>query len=165
MSAFKRILIGTDFTDCSRKAIARAVHGLANEPGTVVRVVHVLQGEIPNPLYAHYQGPDPEQKEQARVDALAMMQKLVPDSLGDGIEIEYVTPEGDPVVEMLNQAKEFQADVVVLGTEGRTGLRGLLMSSVAEHVVRESVNGSMGRSLTYWNPSPVSRRHYSLDPV
>jgi hypothetical protein len=50
----------------------------------------------------------------------------------------YFTPIGLPKEEILNTAKEWQADLIVMGTHGRTGLLHLVMGSVAEHIVRHA---------------------------
>ncbi len=47
--------------------------------------------------------------------------------------------EGKPYESILNVAKEWEADLIVLGTHGKTGLTHLLMGSVAEKVIRHSV--------------------------
>jgi universal stress protein A len=45
---------------------------------------------------------------------------------------------GDPASEIVRIAEEEKADMIVLGTHGRTGMSRLLMGSVAEAVVRRS---------------------------
>lgn len=47
-------------------------------------------------------------------------------------------PEGFPKEEILNTAKEWEADVIVMGTHGRTGLSHFFQGSIAEHVVRHA---------------------------
>lgn len=47
-------------------------------------------------------------------------------------------PEGIPREEIINTAVEWNADLIVIGTHGRTGLEHLLMGSVAEYIVRHS---------------------------
>lgn len=54
------------------------------------------------------------------------------------IVAEHRLEVGDPVPTILTVAKEIRADLIVLGTHGRTGLGRLLMGSVAEHVVRKA---------------------------
>lgn len=59
--------------------------------------------------------------------------------LYDGIdEVIRFTPEGFPQNEIINTAKEWEADVIIMGTHGRTGLIGLFMGSVAEYVIKHS---------------------------
>ena len=57
----------------------------------------------------------------------------------DGIdEVVRFTPEGFPTNEIINTAKEWDADLIVIGTHGRTGLAHLLEGSVAEHVIKHT---------------------------
>lgn len=46
--------------------------------------------------------------------------------------------DGKPAAKIVETANEWKADYVVVGTHGRTGISHLLMSSVAEHVIRHS---------------------------
>jgi nucleotide-binding universal stress UspA family protein len=46
--------------------------------------------------------------------------------------------EGEPARTIVDLAREAGADLIVLGSHGRTGLDRLLMGSVAEHVVRKA---------------------------
>jgi nucleotide-binding universal stress UspA family protein len=54
------------------------------------------------------------------------------------VRIESTVMEGDPVEMILRAAEETNSDVIVMGTHGRTGLRRLLMGSVAEGVGRKA---------------------------
>ena len=46
--------------------------------------------------------------------------------------------EGDPRMEIVEEAKRSQADLIILGSHGRTGVARWLMGSVAEYVVRHA---------------------------
>ncbi|HEY2848176.1 MAG TPA: universal stress protein [Pyrinomonadaceae bacterium] len=52
--------------------------------------------------------------------------------------IERIIPQGHPRDEILACAERWEADVLVLGTHGRTGLLHLVMGSTAEYIVRHS---------------------------
>ena len=52
--------------------------------------------------------------------------------------VRYVTAEGDRATVILTTAREAGCDLIVIGTHGRTGLKRLLMGSVAEEVVRNA---------------------------
>jgi nucleotide-binding universal stress UspA family protein len=54
------------------------------------------------------------------------------------VQLERRLVEGDAAPEILHQAGEVKAGLIVMGTHGRTGLGRLLMGSVAEHVVRKA---------------------------
>ena len=55
-----------------------------------------------------------------------------------GISIEKRIVEGQPAAEILRLAEELPADLIVVGSMGRTGLSRFLLGSVAEKVVRNS---------------------------
>jgi len=57
---------------------------------------------------------------------------------GGAHNIHEFTPEGDPREEIIAVANEWGANIIVVGTHGRTGLTHLLMGSTAEYVVRHS---------------------------
>ena len=63
------------------------------------------------------------------------LEAIQPD--GEPIPGEHRLVEGDPVIEILAMAAESNCDLIVMGTHGRTGLRRLLMGSVAEQVMRK----------------------------
>ena len=56
--------------------------------------------------------------------------------LNPNIPVRHVLLEGDPAEEIIRHAAEARADLIVMGTHGRTGLARLLMGSVAEKVLR-----------------------------
>lgn len=55
------------------------------------------------------------------------------------LEVECFTPEGEPQEEILGAILSWEADLLVVGTHGRTGLKHMLMGSTAEHLIRHSV--------------------------
>jgi nucleotide-binding universal stress UspA family protein len=66
-----------------------------------------------------------------------LLEQLQP-AVRAGIEVPLVTREGDPVNEILEQAKRMQADLIVLATHGRSGFDRLALGSVAEKVLRKA---------------------------
>jgi len=73
------------------------------------------------------------QRDEAH-EVLEKVKKLYPGNL----PVTEFVPEGDPREEIIDVAEKWGADIIVLGTHGRTGLTHLLMGSTAEHVVRHS---------------------------
>lgn len=53
-------------------------------------------------------------------------------------ELMKFMPEGHPTEDITKTAETWEADLIVMGTHGRTGLKHLLMGSIAEHIVRHS---------------------------
>jgi nucleotide-binding universal stress UspA family protein len=63
---------------------------------------------------------------------------MVADVFGDDAgSVTTVLAVGRPVEEILRHARAYRADLLVVGTTGRTGVERLLLGSVAEKVVRE----------------------------
>lgn len=56
----------------------------------------------------------------------------------DGNDLVKLMPEGKPKEDIIKTAEAWKADLIVIGTHGRTGLKHLLLGSVAEQVVRHS---------------------------
>lgn len=65
-------------------------------------------------------------------------QQMLVDKVFKDYKVWTFVEEGKPFEVILNVAKEWDADIIVLGTHGRTGLSHLLMGSVAEKVIRHS---------------------------
>ncbi len=65
-------------------------------------------------------------------------QQMLMDRVFKDFKVSNFVEEGKPFEEILRVAEEWEADLIVLGTHGRTGLSHLLMGSVAEKVIRHS---------------------------
>ena len=65
-------------------------------------------------------------------------QKIIMYKVFKDIQVSAFVEEGKPFEMILKAAGEWQADLIVVGTHGRTGLSHLLMGSVAESVIRHS---------------------------
>jgi nucleotide-binding universal stress UspA family protein len=66
--------------------------------------------------------------------ALARLRDLVPDAYRETWDVEIAV--GRPADTIVRLAREYHADLIVMGTHGRTGLEHMVMGSVAEKVVR-----------------------------
>lgn len=127
----KKIVFPTDFSHCGDAALQLATV-LARDSGASLLIVHV---EEPPVAYGggemYYGMPDP-----ASEDLLRMLREIVPTDPAVPYEHRLVT--GDPSAAIVRLAEEEEADMIVMGTHGRTGLTRLLMGSVAEAVVRRA---------------------------
>lgn len=129
MKALTHILVATDFSAASERALKTAT-GLAARFGAAITVVHVVEGApVPYPLT-----PAPWLVESAN----AHLGKTVAALQAEGLNATGVLRVGVAWREICSAAGELSPDVVVLGSQGRHGLPRLVLGSVAEHVVRES---------------------------
>src|SRR5262249_32057374 len=126
------ILQPTDFSDHSRYAF-RLACALARDYGARLVVLHV----VAMPVAVFDEGvvlpPDPVGLRAAAQEQLNGCQ--VPHA---DVRAERGLEEGDPVEAILRVAHQVHADLLVMGTHGRTGLGRLLMGSVAEQVLRKA---------------------------
>jgi nucleotide-binding universal stress UspA family protein len=132
MIAIKNVLVATDFSEASQKALAYG-QNLARAFGGRLHVLHVADviATTASQFYPDHPG-DPEMRAESL--ALKHLRSLVPDS-----EARLAARiAASPAVAIVEYARTIQADVIVLGTRGRSGVQRLLLGSVAEHVVRHA---------------------------
>jgi nucleotide-binding universal stress UspA family protein len=135
-SEAKTFLVPTDFSACARKAAEEALILSKSFSGRVV-FFHVLDFSPAYTIaYAHDLGvsvplspPSPEEIEpewKAFLSGLPL----------ENADWEKLTEEGQAATAIVRQAAHMQADMIVIGTHGRSGLPHMLLGSVAEKVVR-----------------------------
>jgi nucleotide-binding universal stress UspA family protein len=131
MVPFKTILFATDFSPTS--AVAFKVAGaLARDYRARVIALHVIEPvRVGFSEYGSYVGPEEDK-------GLAMESLRAIDAPSPRVTLEYRLLEGDPATVIVETAAETGADLIVLGTHGRTGLSRLVMGSVAEEVLRRA---------------------------
>lgn len=154
---YDQILYPTDGSTGSEAAAAHVAE-LASAFDATVHVLHVvdtpegglgtsgavtdeenqgLSGQSPEGGYigGHEDAPDADDIEAKLTEHVAGLTEQSPGSF-DGIDMRTVVRHGDPHTAILEYADENDADLVVMGTSGRTGVERYLLGSVAEKVVR-----------------------------
>jgi nucleotide-binding universal stress UspA family protein len=137
----RRVLVATDFSATGDQAIPWAY--AAVPAGGVVKLVHVLTPwEVPSPLVPHYDPKRTNRGEYKRMvnEARDKLAALVPwEAAADGIESELeVISDRDPAHAIHAAATRFGADLICLGSRGRSGLSEVLLGSVARAVFAQS---------------------------
>lgn len=127
MSFTHTIIHPTDLSEASSHAFELAC-ALARDQGARLLVVYVVPPPTCHAETLVQREPDFEQ------DLLALVRTLK-DPQGR-IMIDHQLLYGDPVEEIVRLASESGANLIVMGTHGRTGLRRVLLGSVAEKVLR-----------------------------
>jgi nucleotide-binding universal stress UspA family protein len=126
-----RIVVGYDGSDAARRALERAAALADGTEVTVVSVVHMLRpvgrGPGPEPL-------DPE--EVARRDrALEESRELLAER---GVAARTVEGVGDPAAVLVEEAREWGADLIVVGTRGLGLGERIVLGSVSTKVVHHA---------------------------
>jgi nucleotide-binding universal stress UspA family protein len=131
---YEKILIAVDSSEYSKNATLKGFE-LAHQLNAKVALLYVVDtskalGNIDAGVFP--------------AEALKTLKKEVTQTLDqlvkmyNGKELVKFMPEGHPMEEVLKTAETWWADLIVMGTHGRTGLKHVLMGSVAEHIVRHS---------------------------
>ncbi len=135
---YKRILVAVDGGDIAELAVKEAIM-LAKHDGAQLRLIHVVDEGV---AYWGAGGPILDTVFDAMRDAgQAVLDRAVAAVRKAGIKVETLLPEtvGQPVANVIvEEAKRWPADLIVIGTHGRHGLEHLLLGSVAEGVVHLS---------------------------
>lgn len=140
MPSVTRILVPIDFSPSARAALEYAAY-LAGRLGAAVEVLHAY--EPPG-----YVGPDTlavlpiaashQEWTETRAELERQIGALLAGIPGLPASRTLLVEAGEPADTILRVASEVGADLVVMGTHGRTGLSRLLIGSVAEAVLRRS---------------------------
>lgn len=138
MIEIRRILCPVDFSDHSRRALDHAI-AVARWYKSTVTVLRVYSSA---PVAAFGPGPvifEPIILTATDRDQLLTDLKAFADAeRAPGVPIECVVREGNAATEILAQAATMKADLLVIGTHGRSGFERLVLGSVTEKVLRKA---------------------------
>jgi nucleotide-binding universal stress UspA family protein len=139
MTEYRTLLVPYDFSPHARAALSTAID-LGQRLGADLHLLHVVQ----SPSHAYGYGAYGASAVPPPVDMVAVregaMQSL--QAVADGIEALPKKPEphvveGTGTADMIREAAaELSADLIVMGTHGRTGLAHVFLGSVAERTLR-----------------------------
>ena len=136
MARYSRILHATDYSKASARALAEAV-ALAKQNKAELLVLHVIE-----PVAAYVTGEDiggaelyMKLEETTKRQAQTSMNKLVEQLKKSKVNVKSLLRRGIPHEQIVSAAQNRRANLIVIGTHGRTGLSKLFMGSVAGKVV------------------------------
>jgi nucleotide-binding universal stress UspA family protein len=139
---FKNILIPTDGSDFSQRAVARGI-GLAAALGAKVTAYFAAPPATPivfrNHLPVGYAPPDDHQRmiDEAVAKCLGVVEQAAKTA---GVACESVHSTSDfPDEEILKVAEKHACDLIVMGSHGQSGLRGLILGSIAQKVINKAM--------------------------
>ena len=138
MPGRRRVLHPSDFSSASRPAFRKAIDLAKALRGDLV-LVHVLPFVVVPVMMAEGYIPAAtldELQETARAVAQRHLNRLGAQAKQAGVRVSSRLVVGDPVDDrIVRTAKAVHADMIVMGTHGRTGFRRFLLGSVAARVV------------------------------
>ena len=133
MAMIETILVATDGSPASSAAADEAIDlaGRLQARLIVINVVNVPEVAAASAMF-------PGTAVAAREEADAIARAVVDDAMRAGVAATYLTWEGQPGEAIVAAAEAESADLVVVGTHGRSVIGRLLLGSVSEYVVRHS---------------------------
>lgn len=130
----RRILHPSDFSKASRAAFKKAIE-LAKTTRATLDLLHVMAPIAPILGYGYV---SPQTYDQLAASgfrwARQEMERLVKKAQAAGVKTTSTIVEGVPVDRIVRAARARHADLVVMGTHGRTGFSRFLLGSVASRV-------------------------------
>ena len=123
---FRRILCAVDFSRDSLEAFRAAVE-LARLRSGAVHVLHVIEAQLPG---------SGEVIIELTQKANAAMAELIASAPSKDLALSSEVTSGDAAIEIVDQAKEWRADLVVLGARGVILIEDIVVGGTAEGVTR-----------------------------
>jgi len=138
MKVFRRILHATDFSRASRPALGKAI-ALARQNRAPLSIVHALPplmmpvgGDMAYLPPRTYEAIDQNARQYARKHLAALTER----AKRAGVRASALLLDGVPHDQIPRAVRRTRADLLVIGTHGRTGLSKVLLGSVAERLIR-----------------------------
>ena len=136
MGLFGRILVATDFSPASTPAVEEAMR-LAASAGAELILVHAYEPPAPAAFEGYVAPPSvyDQWEEALRTSTESNLEQLLAKVREKGIKARSRVLRGIPYTAITEAAAEERADLVVVGTHGRSGLSRFVLGSVAARVV------------------------------
>lgn len=138
MLKIQKIICPVDFSNCAQQALNYAAE-LAKQFDAELSIVHAYEDPAayvtPMPM-SGYVGPGAELLLELRKQLEVRLSQTKAEVETRGVRVRSELLEGTPYRVVLDWAKEYGADMIVVGTHGHTGLTHALLGSVTERIVR-----------------------------
>ena len=135
LARIDRILVPVDFSNCSLGALNQAI-AFAAPAGAKIIVAHAVHLDLAFTADGYAMYDLTTVVEEAKRTAEEEMQSFVRRAKFGPIPFQTRVEVGPPAIEISRLAEETKAQLIITSTHGRTGLKHLLIGSVAEQIVR-----------------------------
>ena len=133
-SLYKVILVPIDFSECSNRTLEYATH-IAIRENASIWLLHVFR--IPDYAVTHY-GWGEQDCRSAELEARQNLRAVEKEVLSMGIKAKTCFRVGHPFEEIVSVAKEPEVDLLIIGSQGCSSIKRLLLGSTAARVVEHA---------------------------
>ena len=138
MDCLENIVVGVDFSESSHRVVEQAIR-VAQQDGASLVLLYVFSPPWKGADYVPRPSSENERQHSTSLsERLQVALQPFESEIGAlPVEVNLVenVRESDGIIRFV---EESAVDLVVVGTRGRTGIRAILLGTVAEHIVRES---------------------------
>ncbi len=131
----RRILVPIDFSVHSKNALRYAVP-MAEQYNAMLHLIYVIEPTVYPADLGFGQVIVPGVEEELRTKSEDELRLLVENEIGGRAKAEYVVRTGKPHQEILSEAEDKGADLIIVATHGHTGVEQMLFGSTAMRIVR-----------------------------
>ncbi len=132
---FKNIVVATDGSKYSTAAVSEAV-AIAKRNGSALTVISAMPSELLTPTDIDFTMNQQQLiAEQEMKETEKNAKEAKETAQKEGVDVKAFVLSGRPYEAIIQTAQETKADLIVLGSHGRTGIEKFLMGSVAERVI------------------------------
>lgn len=137
MAVFAEVIVPTDFSEHSLRALDYAVE-IADKFSSHLTILYVIEPLL-QAADVSWTKVDFEELNQSHKEAAEkQLQQLTEERIPKRIHADTAILFGKPFVEIVKQARDDNADLIVMATHGRGAISHILMGSTAEKVVRKA---------------------------
>jgi universal stress protein A len=136
MKRIRRLIHATDFSRASGRALTSAIQ-IAKRNKAELLLLHVIEPVTPYLAPDQYAGPElyVELEAAAKRKAESGLSSLMKKAKKAKVKAKTLLLKGTPHNQIVKAAKNRRADLIVIGTHGRTGISKFFMGSVAGRVI------------------------------
>ncbi len=135
MKNIQNILVPYDLSEISRQALQRGIV-LSLKKGATLWVLYVMEPSSHQEIFKHIPAKDLKARLQQKIQT--EIRDFISKEDQTKIKTKVLIQIGKPAIEILKTAEKEKADLIVLGTHGRSGVKHFLLGSVTERVVQRS---------------------------
>ena len=133
----EKIILPTDFSEHSKTAVPYAID-LARRYNAELHLIHVFDENALDPILVAYSNSVKEYLGKMRGGFDEAIEKLLSEWDIEGVNIVRAFLSGIPFLEIVRYAQKNCADIIVMGSQGRTGLAHMFLGSTTEKVLRKA---------------------------